>query len=788
MSKNRLYIQGQEVDLDDSISIPLNYSIADFKSPETRKRSVSKTIVLPSTQNNKNIFSSSYQLALTDNGNNLGFDFNPNVRVEARYIKNGREIFKGLCRLLEVKLLNGNYYFEVVLFSDFVNIIKQMGETLVSEMDWKEYNHDLDLSNITNSWNTSVKVNGADITNYTGVNPDGFGYWYPIIDYGYSASLFTYNLNDLVPLIYVKETFEKAFERLGYTIDSDFFDTDMFKALTWGFGGGKKEMLPPVDVANRRVEYDYSGVISRVGNSVQLTGNPTGLNWFFYNTGGMYNLNDLTDTVVTDLYSQYNSTTGKIVAQKSGAYNLNIDFDILIRGYFSTVLSDNDSNVRVEIYKNGSMISNTPYQNIVSGGTYNSFIFTDDFSLSLIAGDEVEVKLSVLTVGYIYSTTPFTYTVDVDFDNYAVTLTSLNGIFQEGDTINLSRFIPKMKTSDFVKGIIKMFNLYVSEPDDDGVIKIEPIQEYYDGEDNWTEILDHSKEISIKPASVNSAKFYNFKFTEDNDYYKNKYLKEYGSGYGDYVFESKNEFSTKEIDFIVPFAQTCPVKISSVSKLVIPRIVNIDDGTQKVTEYKGKARIYFNNGLRTANVSINDSTGLNSYTTYPQAHHSYGDINNMDFDLNFAKPFNHFYTFSYYKNNNIFSKYQKLTIEEQTAIDSKILRAYFKLTESDIDSEMFRRVVNINGVLYRKNVITDFDATGYETTRVELYKVLETTEIDIPNPEVIPTTPDTDSVPIIFSPSGVGVGVPVLNGGKNTGLAEIPIKSTLNLPTFEGTI
>jgi hypothetical protein len=36
-----------------------------------------------------------------------------------------------------------------------------------------------------------------------------------------------------------------------------------------------------------------------------------------------------------------------------------------------------------------------------------------------------------------------------------------------------------------------------------------------------------------------------------------------------------------------------------------------------------------------------------------------------------------------------------------------------------------RSLVNINGVIYRKNIISDFDATGYETTKVELIKVLE---------------------------------------------------------------
>lgn len=772
---NRLYIGNNKIDLDESIAIPLSYSIADFKKPESRKRNVSRTILLPSTENNKRVFSSAYELSLTDTGDNLGFDFNPNIRVKARYNKNGKDIFNGLCRLLEVKLLNGNYYFEIVLFSDFVNIIKQMSDVLVSELNWTEYDHNLTLGLVEDSWDTSVSVNGLQVLNYDAISgkPLGFGYWYPIADYGYNSSLFTYNLNDLVPHIYVKETFEKCFESLGYTIDSDFFDTDMFRALTWGFGGGKKNMIPPQEKTNRQTNIRFDGVISRSG--------------YYYYNGGYYSLHDFSDTVLTDLYSQYNSTNGRIKVQKSGSYKLNLDCDILITETLPVGVSAIGGRARVEVIKNNSIVSYTTWQWIPSNGVAQNFTRNQDFNLSLIAGDEVEVKTKVEVFGGAASSN-FVSVVDVDYNNnFNINLTSEDGVYLEGDTMSLSRFIPKMKNSDFVKGIITMFNLYVSEPDDDNIIKIEPLLEYYEGEDNWTELLDHSKEISIKPASVEGAKFYNFKFTEDNDYYNKKYFDTYRERYGDYNYDSNNEYSSNEIDFVVPFAQTCPVKVSGISNLVIPRIINIDEDTKIVTEYKGKPRIYFNNGLQSATISINDSTGLNTFTTYPQAHHSYGDINNLTFDLNFKKPENFYYTFSYFKNNNLFSKYQRLSIIEQTSIDAKILKAYFNLNQNDIDSEMFRRLVNINGVLYRKNVVTDFDALGNETTKVELYKVIETTEIneeEIPNPKVIPTTPDRDSVPIIRNPKGVGVGVPILSGGKNTGLVDVPLKFPMRAPTF----
>ena len=72
---NTLFINNQIADLSDEVTIAISYSIADFKKPENRRRSVSKTITLVGTETNKRIFASAYNLSLTDIGDALGFDF-----------------------------------------------------------------------------------------------------------------------------------------------------------------------------------------------------------------------------------------------------------------------------------------------------------------------------------------------------------------------------------------------------------------------------------------------------------------------------------------------------------------------------------------------------------------------------------------------------------------------------------------------------------------------------------------------------------------------------------------
>ena len=762
---NILYINNQIVDLDNDIPFPISYSIGDFKNPENRKRNVSKTIKVVGTQNNKSIFAGAYNLSLTDTGSALGFNFNPNVKVKARYIRKGVEIFNGLVRLLNVEINNGNYVFEIVLFADFINIIKGMADINVNELDWKEYDHQLTKTNLKNSWSLSVIKNGNPTPNYTSGGPDGFGYWYPVIDFAYQSSvngsgLITIDIENFVPYIYVKESFEKCFENIGYTIDSSFLNDGMIKALTWGFGGGAKQSHPPLDITKREVEYNFNNSFSDNFIGSQIASN-------FYSTvvTRVYSLNQFTSTSVTDGYSQYDASAGKIIIQSTGSYNLKLDYNAIVGSSFGSL------GIRSRVFKNGTLIG---LSNSFTFSSSTNFAQITNTNLSLIAGDEITVDFVIS--GSLGNSNPFTAQVNFDLNNsFNMELTSLNSVYAENDTITLNRFIPDLKCSDFVKGIINMFNLYVSEPNEDGVIKIEPLQNYYEGEENWTDLLDHSKAINIKPSVNDSAKKYNFKFAEDKDFFNQDYFDKTGERYGDYTFESENEYSSNEINYQLPFAQTVPVEIQP--NYVLPKIVTIkvdSNGNDVVEPFKGKPRIFFNNGLKffRGGWAVRGASGNTSYSSYPQAHHSFGNIKNSIFDLNFVTPKFVQYQFSHYRNNNLFTKYNRVSILEQTSIDGKILTAYFNLNDNTLGD--FSSLVNINGVLYRKNLITDYDANGYETTKVELYKVLETTQTQISNPILVGSAPRLNDTGVIKSPSGVGGGTPILSGGVNSDLKENP--------------
>lgn len=769
---NRLYINNVQVDLSESIPFPISYSIADFKEPDKRRRSSSKTITLEGTKVNKQVFSSAYQLSLTDfDGQGLGFFIDPTVRVEARYIKNGKEIFNGLCQLLEVKKLRDNYKFEIVLFSNFINIFQEWGDVKVSELGWKEYDHVIDKDNIEDSWSTSIIKDGVATSNYSGGKPQGFGYWYPLIDFGYNNGSNTFDVVDLVPYVYQKEIIEKAFALANVSIDSDFIESDMFKALVFGFGGGKKQNVEPVDKANRQVNYSFDGTYQEnVNNALPILHHTDGSKTYHLLSSKRIPLSQFTESLITDGYGQYDDTTGTIRMLRTGRYSLNLDFNISLDSVLSpSTQISGDRKVEVKVLKNGSLVQNILLGQIPSSLTY--YNIDTDIDLSLQAGDYVDVIVEAsISITVKTSTTPsFMYTIDLNND-FTIDLTAVNGQYNAGDIITLSRFIPDMKVSDFVKGVITMFNLYVDEQNEYGLVKIEPLIDFYGASneaEDWTHLKDESREESIKPTNI-QGKTYSFRFEEDLDYYKNLYKELIGDNYGDYNYEVKNTYQKGEKEFKVPFAQTCPVEQNGV---VMPKIIQRDEANNTFLPYKGKPRIFFNNGLVAGSFSLLENGTLHTFSSYPQAHHGYGNFKNISFDLNFGKPEQVFFSYNTYNNENIFNNYHRLFINELTNRDSKIYKAYFKLDESNIYSGMFRTLVKINGVLYRKNIIIDFDATGKTTTQVELLKVIETQDPVINTPSVTIANTNLQNFTVI-------------NGGYNEVLQEAPImRSGLNSQT-----
>jgi hypothetical protein len=224
MILTRIYINNEEIDLKDDVSIPLNFNIADIREPEKKSTTWSKTVVLPGSSFNNNLFSNIWNVnAVIDSSGTTNFNpnFNPNLKAKAEIYYNNALQFTGICQLLNVNVTDKyEVEYEVAFFGELQNIYQFFTNKFLRDIDLTQYDHKYTLNNQYLSW----------LTDYTN------GYVYPHIDYGYSVNS-QFRVEHIFPAIYIKTILDKMFSEAGYSYQSNFFDSEMFKHLILPYSG-----------------------------------------------------------------------------------------------------------------------------------------------------------------------------------------------------------------------------------------------------------------------------------------------------------------------------------------------------------------------------------------------------------------------------------------------------------------------------------------------------------------------------------------------------------------------
>jgi hypothetical protein len=787
-----LTIQGSQVELDvEDENLPLTFSVADMKQPDKRKSSSSKTGKLPFTANNLNILRNVYNLS----GANLDtqilqFTFDPRVRVECRYVtEDGITLFDGLFQVLKtIKEPNGGY-FEYLMFSNIQNVIAELGDILVSDLDWSEYNHTLDKDIIRDSWDDSVLVNNVATSNFTSDIPDGFGYVYSWFDLGfaYNGTPRRQQTNQLTLGVYFREVLSKmmAFAGQDYTFTMN--DLEMFKRMVLFNEGGEIPKLSQAQLDNKKVDLDneinfIEPVPSDFISTYQLSVNRDLSSYF----------------TIANIDPSNQVQNGKIIVGQSGLYKLNFSGSY----YVSAVASNFDSPtdwqygtrvVGFAVLRNGIQVAPSadvelatlPTLASTKQETLETINYEGEFFFN--NGDVIDVRMYVAYTAIwqdqdVQPQDVLTITIESKTDEQNILLTAIEADLEDGSDISIARFLPKLKCADFYKSLMRMFNLYQIDTDDG--VEIIPAVDFYLGTnanstDDWSQLLDYSNTIEIEPPNRIEGKFYSFAFTEEQDIYNKTYREEWGQNYGNRIFEVANTWQQGTNEVKLSFAQSVPVQIAG-TDVIMPAIYKEENGV--VSPYKGKgARVFFYNGLinvpQTQACSISPSNGdwgfpdlsneplfisKGANWCYPQFHHTL-NVANPTFDMVFELPRRLYFDIVNLTNSNLWSEYWEKFILELTSADSKILTAYFKLSKLDIKNLNFKRLKNIDGVVYRLNLVSDYMAGDELTVKCELIKVIQGDNVSFTSIPVVDPAINTD--PLIIGDDGNGTGTGVISGG-----------------------
>jgi len=719
-----LFIEGYRADVREDLSALITFAIDDIKDFSSRNTSFSKTIIMPGTARNNQLFGNIFDL---ENGNfytpllpNINYNFNAAKSASAIIFQDNIQVFKGVLRLLEIVVDKGSVEYEVAVFGELGGLMFSMGNQKLEDLDFSAHNIVYSDANIVASWD----------------NTPGSGVYFPLMDYGnYSTAKHDWQYQTFRPSLYVKEYIDKIFAAAGYTYTSNLFNTTRFKSL----------VIPN----NTKI------LTTQVSNllGLSLAGNRTLLSSSTSN-----NVVIPFDTKVGSLFTA-NVPKDKFTYNGVPPVTLNFTWNMYGTDYSVT------EEFTLQLKKNGTVIASKYFGH--AAGTVQYWTWASSVSVALVTGDYLEFWIhstATLPSGQYFNIVGSTVS--------GVSATPATAPIVLGDTIKVNDTIPKnILQIDFFSSLIKLFNLYVYEDKyTSNLLKIEPYIDYYDGNPlsgfDWTNKVDRSQVMKIKPMSELNARIYKFNFKDDSDYYNDLYKKRYNISYGSYLYDSEFQFTNAEQVADVIFSGTPLVGYAGEDKVY--STIFKRTGTSTLVEENVDSNIRILQTKKVTGVSswniLDGATVLSSHTVYGYA----GHLDSPDApsnDIQFGVPNELFFTLAAGALNvNQFNVYWSPYLAEITNKDSRLLTVYARLTTKDINTMDFSKLIYIDGVCFRINKIIDYNATNEDLCQLELLKVTDTSlttiiPIAIGEDQVFTYTADGTEGSSISIPSLVGKNI-----------------------------
>lgn len=726
--------QQGKLDIDKNTEVPFTFSVSDIRDITQKKGTFSKTIKLAGTKNN-NILLNNYFDVNIEAGT-----FNVNTLQKVQVMQNGVPILEdGYMQLLSINkvqnIINTEAYveYDVVIKDNISDLFTKINGLELTDLEFGYLNTGFTSENIIATFNNTWE--------------DEYKYFVP-----YKESNFYY-LKDFKPAFFVKTIFDKIFENAGFE-----YQWDTFSASTVQFD---KLLLPYVG-EQLKAEPDYI-------NSIQVIAEASGIT-NTYSGETLQLINGLTE--LQDLTNAYNPSTGIYTNQYYIDYNngqnitwtYEVDYELSIKntGAGTAVLTGatvQDDNPFVTTY-----IDYIPTIWLKAVGPYGALPNAQLGSYRIEEGTTIAAGAEVF-LGATTSIVSLTAGLSAPTGQWYQEIATRkqggpgieNGVWEIGGSstgavipilrvtrirmvarpnleyIGYNSIMPfdkclpvKVKQSDFVKSILTMYNLYIIKDEfQPNKLIFKHRDQYYDEgiQVDWTHKLAKDKEqtITLLPNLTNKKLILTYK-QDDNDILMKGYRDNVGEIYGQVEYTFLNEYvkdtETKELIF---------------SPMVIMRNtygnhLPFYDGA--APKYNMKIALNAKQYEATTPYTIFDFSASTSGdfgepvfstgTTIPLVGHL-NDGENPDFDINFGVNDYYYYDINNYTNNNLFNLHWARTINQ---IDNgKMLTAYFRLTETDINQLKLNQKIWVNNAWWVINQIIDYKAGVRELTKVELLSV-----------------------------------------------------------------
>jgi hypothetical protein len=653
MIEERLYINNTYIPLSSGLNPSINKAISDLENPDKRKTTFTKTISIPRSRESDKVFQHIWGINVRD------LTFNPKAKTTCWYSVGDQYILNGYIKLNEIRFEGDSlFFYDCTIYSNTANFWLAIRDKMLTDLYASSGNYEgLDIFNhpysrqlMVSTWDTEIYANGGLVPfDY------GYGYVYPLIDYGLSTDATNFQYNHLPCAVYLKEYLQRGIAYAGFTYNSAWIDGTVCERLIIP-ESPLNYLLDSTEISNRQFvantpEFLSTGTTTSANlptssyssldtiiftNDSVAPGTDPGLNYdpvtgvFTCVYTGNYDINALCDLNATftpgtgtavktrgDVegflsiqFAPYLSSTWTVIDQVQ--FFISKDDTLFTSGARSTSTTptypDND-------YMDNALWSDYPYGSPVPRpeSVPDRYQLTA-LNIPLNAGDKVKIQVKARfyrmtgTIG-MGSPTNLTF-VDSGGTYYTgnATISCSVGVFYNklvntlpvtGNQLTMDKVIPKnIKMIDFFSSVFKMFNLWVDiNPANPFELIIKERDDYLTSDvKNIQELIDRDKEITHTLAGINEIRQFKYQYKQDNDYWNKQYLTSRGDGYGNRTIENENEFVSGEQKTEVIFSATPVVGLPG-SDRVIPTIYDLT-GANVPKSLKHNIRILYYGGLK----------------------------------------------------------------------------------------------------------------------------------------------------------------------------------------------
>lgn len=742
--------EGLQLEVGGDLQILITRQIADIREPEKRTSDWSKSFTLPGTKVNNKFFNAFFEVGKSTIGGNIQqiSDFKVNKKAQCTIIANGMEQLRGFLRLTEVTVKGTNdIEYVCTVHGETADLFTNIKDLKLSDLDFSEYNHVLNRTNVINSWDTEIIVDGTGVT-----FEKGKGYVYAQMfpkreTKGYNSN--EWSVADHTPCLYAKTVVDKIFENQGYRYTGDsFFNSTRFKNLiipytNYGFN------VSDAEVEDRMYKAQVTGATTlsspgfgQIGDIFPAANDSTGGN---FDNGG-----------------NYNTTTFKYTAPVSAKY----EFGLYIDGSFNYTRTNNEPVIGgFAIIKNGALET---FINVTTTIQSNQAVFdqTATAIVTLIQGDEVEIKF----VGCIVSNYLFQPTINLTNNCYSYVLSTASGFFYDNPVDFASFFVGDYTQTEILTNFIKMFNLYIEPTIDSKTLRIVPRDDFYAGSVDYSQKLDYSQPYEIVPYGDLQGNPYKFTYKEGKDEENEIYKTQTAQIYGERTYRIDNDFVKQEKKIEVTFVPTMMTEDFGTRRFY--SMCTTPDGQigeLRILYYYGAVTCPFYYLYNSGGKTISDIKNV-----YPLTLHI-DDTQDMNFDLNFGMPV---YVDTKlgieYTNQNLVNLYYYKTLTEIADRDSKIFKGYFRITPKDWQSMKMSNLYFFEGQYWRLQTVTDYnplidDVYECEFLLAKYYPPFSRTKKQLGFGDVVDTGGGAELIPFGNKTNSTGSSTRGVYVGNNTG-------------------